>query len=107
MCLQELVVLNWAATVVYTQIYTYIGEVVVSVNPYRQLDIYTDEYVERYRNKEVFERPPHVYSVADSAYHDMNRLKRDSCIVITGKPKKHIVCMPACVCVCVCHTCRL
>ncbi len=56
----------------------------MSVNPYRPLDIYTEDYVERYRGKEVFERPPHVYAVADAAYHDMNRLKRNSSIVITG-----------------------
>ena len=63
----------------------------MSVNPYRQLDIYTDDYLERYRGKEVFERPPHVYAVADAAYHDMNRLKKDSCIVITGTAKSHCI----------------
>ncbi len=64
--------------------YTYIGEVVVSVNPYRSVDIYNDEYVEEYRGKEIYERPPHIFAVADSAYHDMIRLCKDSCIVITG-----------------------
>lgn len=64
--------------------YTYIGEVVVSVNPYRSVDIYNDEYVEEYRGKEIYERPPHIFAVADSAYHDMRRLNKDSAIVITG-----------------------
>ncbi len=63
---------------------------VVSVNPYRQMDIYTDDYLERYRGKEVFERPPHVYAVADAAYHDMNRLKKDSCVVITGMDRLNL-----------------
>ena len=69
----------------HTQIYTYIGEVVVSVNPYRKLNIYTDEFVFDYRAKEPFERPPHIYAIADSAFHDMRFLHNDSCIVIGGK----------------------
>ena len=65
--------------------YTYIGEVVLSVNPYRTLDIYNDKYVMEYMGKEPYERPPHIYAVAESAYHDMKRLRKDSCIVISGQ----------------------
>ena len=66
------------------QIYTYIGEVLVSVNPYKNFDIYNDEYVEEYRGRELQERPPHIFALADAAYYDMKRLLADSCIVITG-----------------------
>jgi myosin heavy subunit len=34
-------------------VYTYIGEVVVAVNPFKRLDIYTDEKVKEYRGREV------------------------------------------------------
>ena len=34
------------------QIYTYIGDVCVSVNPYTNLDIYGAEYVNQYKGKE-------------------------------------------------------
>ena len=64
--------------------YTYIGEVIVSVNPYRPLDIYNDDYVAEYMGKEPYERPPHIYAVAESAYHDMKRLRKDSLIIISG-----------------------
>ena len=57
----------------------------MSVNPYRFLDIYNDDYVEEYRGREHYERPPHIFAVADAAYHDMKRLQKDSCIVITGE----------------------
>lgn len=67
------------------QIYTNIGEVVVSVNPYRYVDIYNDDYVEEYRGREVYERPPHIFAIADSAFHDMRRLQKDSCILISGR----------------------
>ena len=67
------------------RIYTYIGEVVVSVNPYRTLDIYNHEFVDGYRAREPFERPPHIYAIADSAFHDMRFFHNDSCIVISGE----------------------
>lgn len=39
---------------------TYIGQVVVSVNPYKDLGIYTETYLEKYRNVNFYEVPPHV-----------------------------------------------
>ena len=65
--------------------YTYVGEVILSVNPYRTLDIYNDQRVMEYMGKEPYERPPHIFAVAESAYHDMKRLTKDSCIIISGK----------------------
>lgn len=35
------------------KIYTYIGEVCVSVNPYRQMNIYGNDYVNKYKGKIV------------------------------------------------------
>lgn len=57
------------------------------MNPYRFVDIYNDDYVEEYRGREHYERPPHIFAVADAAYHDMKRLQKDSCIVITGEQR--------------------
>uniref|UniRef100_A0A8C5BEJ5 Myosin 1D n=1 Tax=Gadus morhua TaxID=8049 RepID=A0A8C5BEJ5_GADMO len=67
------------------RIYSYIGEVVVSVNPYRAMNIYGRDAVEQYRNRELYERPPHLFAIADAAYKAMKRRNKDTCIVISGE----------------------
>ncbi|XP_064461369.1 unconventional myosin IC-like isoform X2 [Ornithodoros turicata] len=66
-------------------IYTFIGPVLISVNPYRNIDIYTDDYVNLYRNANFYELPPHVFAIADAAYTCMHEEFRDQCILISGE----------------------
>ncbi|XP_077447178.1 unconventional myosin-Ig isoform X1 [Stigmatopora argus] len=67
------------------RIYTYIGDVVVSVNPYKQMDIYGKDAINLYRGRELYENPPHLYAISDAAYKAMKRRARDTCIVISGE----------------------
>lgn len=66
------------------RIYTYIGEVLVSVNPYRSMDIYGKDSIDSYRGRELYENPPHLFAVSDAAYKAMKRRAKDTCIVISG-----------------------
>ncbi|NXR72766.1 MYO1A protein, partial [Pycnonotus jocosus] len=66
-------------------IYTYIGNVVISVNPYKSLPIYTPEKVEEYRDCSFFAVKPHIYAIADDAYRSLRDRDRDQCILITGE----------------------
>ncbi|KAL7400648.1 hypothetical protein ABVT39_015483 [Epinephelus coioides] len=66
-------------------IYTYIGSVLVSVNPYRELEIYTKNHMERYRGVNFYEVSPHIYAVADNSYRSMRTERKDQCILISGE----------------------
>ncbi|NXJ31996.1 MYO1A protein, partial [Ciconia maguari] len=68
-----------------SDIYTYIGNVVISVNPYQSLPIYTPEKVQEYRNCNFFAVNPHIYAIADDAYRSLRDRDRDQCILITGE----------------------
>nr|XP_023024555.1 myosin-IA isoform X1 [Leptinotarsa decemlineata] len=66
-------------------IYTYIGEVCVSVNPYRTMNIYGQSFVQQYKDRELFENPPHIFAIADASHKVMKQQGRDTCIVISGE----------------------
>uniref|UniRef100_A0A8C6J889 Uncharacterized protein n=1 Tax=Melopsittacus undulatus TaxID=13146 RepID=A0A8C6J889_MELUD len=66
-------------------IYTYIGSLLVSVNPYKELDIYTVTQMRLYRGVNFFELPPHLYAIADNAYRVMCNEYNNHFILISGE----------------------
>ncbi|KAJ8399768.1 hypothetical protein AAFF_G00408730 [Aldrovandia affinis] len=66
-------------------IYTYIGNMLLSVNPFKTLSIYTEELSLQYYGKEQRRNPPHVYAIADSAFSQSQNSTQEQCIVISGQ----------------------
>uniref|UniRef100_A0A8C7QVH5 Myosin IH n=1 Tax=Oncorhynchus mykiss TaxID=8022 RepID=A0A8C7QVH5_ONCMY len=66
-------------------IYTYIGTLLVSVNPYKELDIYSKKQMDIYMGVNFFELPPHIFALADNAYHTMLAEANNHFILISGE----------------------
>ncbi|XP_056253929.1 unconventional myosin-IXAa isoform X10 [Seriola aureovittata] len=67
------------------RIYTYVGSILIVINPFKFLPIYNPKYVKLYDNHTLGDLEPHIYAVADVAYHTMLQRQRNQCIVISGE----------------------
>lgn len=64
-------------------IYTYTGPILIALNPFKSVPLYSPHILESYYNYGLMKSqgidgcrplPPHVYAVADAAYRDMMRV---------------------------------
>ncbi|XP_068136681.1 unconventional myosin-VIIb isoform X2 [Hyperolius riggenbachi] len=66
-------------------IYTYTGAILVAVNPYDELPLYSREHIQMYRNRRIGKLPPHIFALADSCFFNMQKNNSDQCCVISGE----------------------
>ncbi|XP_034943803.1 unconventional myosin-IXa-like isoform X2 [Chelonus insularis] len=77
---------NLRARFLAGNIYTYVGSILIAVNPFKFYPIYNPKYVKLYQNRRLGpDIPPHIFAIADAAYHSMLKEKKNQCIVISGE----------------------
>ncbi|KAJ8735502.1 hypothetical protein PYW07_007122 [Mythimna separata] len=67
------------------QIYTYIGDILVAVNPFTDVGIYSTKTQQIYQGRCRSDNPPHIYAVADAAHQALMHQKLHQAIVISGE----------------------
>lgn len=66
-------------------IYSYIGHVLVVVNPYKWMDIYGEDSMLAYKHKSRIDVAPHVFATAEETYRTMLSEEDNQCVIISGE----------------------
>ncbi|XP_034265184.1 unconventional myosin-Ie isoform X2 [Pantherophis guttatus] len=66
-------------------IFTYIGSVLISVNPFKQMPYFGEREIEMYQGAAQYENPPHIYALADHMYRNMIIDRENQCVIISGE----------------------
>ena len=67
------------------QIYTKAGNVLIAVNPFKQLPIYSQDVAERYNSAGDQKEAPHIFEVAQRSYSDLFKSGKSQSVVISGE----------------------
>ncbi|KAM6174689.1 myosin-IIIb [Erethizon dorsatum] len=66
-------------------IYTYVGDILIALNPFQNLSIYSPQFSRLYHGVRRASNPPHIFASADAAYQCLVTFSKDQCIVISGE----------------------
>uniref|UniRef100_A0A1I7Y7Y2 Myosin motor domain-containing protein n=1 Tax=Steinernema glaseri TaxID=37863 RepID=A0A1I7Y7Y2_9BILA len=67
------------------QIYTYVANILISINPYESIpELYSQDTIRKYQGKSLGALPPHIFAIADKAYRDMKRLRESQSVIVSG-----------------------
>ncbi|CAN6803988.1 unnamed protein product [Brassica oleracea] len=68
------------------EIYTYTGDILIAVNPFKQLaNLYNDHMIEHYKGAPFGSLMPHPFAVADAAYRQMINEGVSQSILVSGE----------------------
>lgn len=68
-----------------SQIYTNIGDILIAINPFEHLGLYSLSHQKKYNGKCHSDNPPHIFAIADSSHQNLIHQRQNQAIVISGE----------------------
>ncbi|KAL4558700.1 hypothetical protein LXL04_036901 [Taraxacum kok-saghyz] len=77
---------NLATRYQLNEIYTYTGNILIAVNPFKRLPhLYDDKMMQRYKGAAFGDLDPHVFAIAESAFRAMVNEGKSNSILVSGE----------------------
>eukprot|EP00937_MAST-01D_sp_MAST-1D-sp2_P004504 g4504.t1 len=67
------------------KIYTFVSSILVAVNPFKMLEVYTPELLDSYKEEGTEGKAPHCWSIADNAYRNFLRDHQSQSVIVSGE----------------------
>jgi myosin V len=64
-------------------IYTYTGKILIAVNPFKNLNLFSKEIINKYKLNSLSE--PHIYQITDKAYNNLLETNINQTILVSGE----------------------
>jgi myosin-5 len=85
MRIMVLVLQNLRVRYASQNVYTYSGIVLIAMNPFARIPLYTNELIHAYSGKRKGELEPHLFAIGEEAYRGMIRDSCNQTVVISGE----------------------
>lgn len=66
-------------------VYTYTSSILVAINPFKRLPIYTKAWVKYYKGKRIGLLSPHIFAVAEQTYSQMCESNQNQSVLVSGE----------------------
>ena len=68
------------------KVYTRIGDILIALNPFQEIGIYSEEFINKYATQhDTFSLPPHIFSISQASFNNLRTKGHNQCCVISGE----------------------
>ena len=67
------------------KIYTRIGDILIALNPFEELYLYSEAIINEYAQRDIYSLSPHIFSISQQSFNNLRLKGHNQCCVISGE----------------------